>query len=329
MIATPSYSDDIVINLDESIPYVDVPIEIVEQSEVTIETETGTPNDYGFIDSWIYLINSVGDFIAADDDSNHTETNVLASKIVTVLEAGVYTIRATSWNFVAFGGLPVGSYLLSSNFIVNEPEPTVTKEPSPDPTPSEVVPTDEPATPLPSPSQSEPEYIPAPVVGPVVPQPQVPLLPLPVVEPSVMVVPVLPSALPIPNNQMTFTPSPSFSFLPLPSRTPDVVRLSEPNAFSIMQNLSFLPDIQLPSLQDVQESFQEISASITAALDSVPGGQQVVAAAAYVGEQFTAAAEFTTNLGTEFTPEERKEAQQVVLGAIIVTQLSTATRRIK
>ena len=42
-----------------------------------------------------------------------------------------------------------------------------------------------------------------------------------------------------------------------------------------------------------------------------------------------AAAEFATNLGTEFTPEEREQAQQVVLGAVIVTQLSTATRRIK
>ena len=81
----------------------------------------------------------------------------------------------------------------------------------------------------------------------------------------------------------------------------------------------------------MQETFQQISETITETLESIPGGEQVLAAAEFVGEQITAAAEFATNLGTEFTPEEREEAQQVVLGAIIVTQLSAAatTRRIK
>jgi hypothetical protein len=55
----------------------------------------------------------------------------------------------------------------------------------------------------------------------------------------------------------------------------------------------------------LQETFQQISQTISSALSTV------------------------SNLGSEFTPEERKEAQQVVLGAIIVTQLSTSTRRIK
>jgi hypothetical protein len=68
--------------------------------------------------------------------------------------------------------------------------------------------------------------------------------------------------------------------------------------------LEFLPEF---SLENLQETFQEISESITAALSTV------------------------SNLGSEFTPEEREQAQQVVLGAIIVTQLSAAatTRRIK
>jgi hypothetical protein len=89
--------------------------------------------------------------------------------------------------------------------------------------------------------------------------------------------------------------------------------------------LEFLPDF---SLEALQETFQQISETITAAFESVPGGEQVLAAAEFVGEQVTAAAEFATNLGTDFTPEERQQAQQVVLGAVIVTQLSTA-RRIK
>ena len=92
--------------------------------------------------------------------------------------------------------------------------------------------------------------------------------------------------------------------------------------------LEFLPEF---SLENLQETFQQISETITETLESIPGGEQVLAATEFVGEQITAAAEFATNLGTEFTPEEREEAQQVVLGAIIVTQLSTAatTRRIK
>jgi hypothetical protein len=94
----------------------------------------------------------------------------------------------------------------------------------------------------------------------------------------------------------------------------------------ILDLLSFLPEL---SLENLQETLQEISETISAAFESVPGGEQVLAAAEFVGEQFTAAAEFATSLGTEFTPEERKEAQQVVLGAVIVTQLSASTRRIK
>jgi hypothetical protein len=90
--------------------------------------------------------------------------------------------------------------------------------------------------------------------------------------------------------------------------------------------LSFLPEL---SIENLQETFQQISETITAAFESIPGGEAVLATIDFAGEQITAAAEFATNLGTEFTPEEREEAQQVVLGAVIVTQLSTATRRIK
>jgi hypothetical protein len=90
--------------------------------------------------------------------------------------------------------------------------------------------------------------------------------------------------------------------------------------------LSFLPEF---SIENLQETFQQISETITAAFESIPGGEAVLATIDFTGEQIAAAAEFATNLGTEFTPEEREQAQQVVLGAVIVTQLSTATRRIK
>jgi hypothetical protein len=65
------------------------------------------------------------------------------------------------------------------------------------------------------------------------------------------------------------------------------------------------------------ESVQQIFESIGSALESIPGGEQVLAAA-----------QFVNNLGSEFTPEERQQAQQVVLGAIIVSQLANP-RRVK
>jgi hypothetical protein len=89
--------------------------------------------------------------------------------------------------------------------------------------------------------------------------------------------------------------------------------------------LEFLPEL---SLENLQETLQQISETITASFESIPGGKAVLAATEFVGKQITAAAEFATNLGTEFTPEERQQAQQVVLGAVIVTQLASP-RRIK
>jgi hypothetical protein len=70
-------------------------------------------------------------------------------------------------------------------------------------------------------------------------------------------------------------------------------------------------------LLSLPESVQQIFESIGTALESIPGGEQVLAAA-----------QFVNNLGSEFTPEERREAQQVVLGAIIVSQLANP-RRVK
>jgi hypothetical protein len=116
------------------------------------------------------------------------------------------------------------------------------------------------------------------------------------------------------------TPEPS----PLPSvqDTLEVVVDSSPSDFPSSLPSLLIPEVEptllsidanqtQPSILDnlvpqfLSESIQQISETITAALDTV------------------------SNLGSEFTPEEREQAQQVVLGAIIVTQLSTSARRIK
>jgi hypothetical protein len=83
---------------------------------------------------------------------------------------------------------------------------------------------------------------------------------------------------------------------------------------TIQQSTEYL--IEDDSLR-LPESVQQIFESISTALESIPGGEQVLAAIQSVN-----------NLGSEFTPEERREAQQVVLGAIIVSQLANP-RRVK
>jgi len=355
LVAQPSYSDDVTINLNQSTPYVDVPVTIVEPVDAVIQTFTGTPQtNPGFIDSWIEVWQGLNK-LRADDDSNYSSTNILASIIRMPLTAGEYFIRATSFAYMCCNARPAGTYLLSTNLTVAIPSPTpsqLTPTPtvSPEPTPSESVtpspsptptqtsssptpePTPEPSFPSPSPSD-----IPVPSESPEVPIGPVPEPDEPDLEPFVEL--VEPFELPIPDVQDTleevvdssFNDFPSSYENDLPSLDEEVLEpldLSSEDVFSIdeiLSLLSFLPEF---SLENLQETFQQISETITVAFESVPGGEQVLAAAEFVGEQFTAAAEFATNLGTEFTPEEREEAQQVVLGAVIVTQLSTA-RRIK
>ena len=342
LVAQPSYSDDVTINLDSNTPYVDVPVTITEPVDATISTVTGTPQtNPGFIDSWIEVWQGLNK-LRADDDSNYSPTNILASIINMPLTAGEYFIRATSFAYMCCNAYPTGTYLLSTNLTVAIPEPSpsptateVTPEPSPSPT--------ETVTPSPTPTQTSSSPTPEPTPEPSFPSPSPSDIPLPSESPEVPIGPVPepdvpdlepfvelvePFELPIPDVQDTLEEVVDSSFNDFPSSLEnDLPSLEETLPIDETESLfEFLPEL---SLEALQETFQQISETITAAFESVPGGEQVLAAAEFVGEQFTAAAEFATNLGTEFTPEERKEAQQVVLGAVIVTQLSTATRRIK
>jgi hypothetical protein len=309
LIARPSYSDDVTINLDSTTPFVDVPFTVTEPVDANISTVTGTPNDVGFIDSWIELWQDATR-IAFNDDGAHSGQNVLASLITIPLTVGEYFIRATSYAYICCNSYPTGSYLLSTNLTVNmpSPSPTVTEptpEPSPSPTesltptpsPSEtssVQPSPEPS-PIPSETQSQPESLPDQDNSPVV-QPSPESLPsVPVVEPQVSEAPVEPNVSELPVEDLTFND--------------DLSLVDE-----VPQELEYFVQDDLLSLP---ESVQQIFESIGSALESIPGGQQVLAAA-----------QFVNNLGSEFTPEERREAQQVVLGAIIISQLANP-RRVK
>jgi hypothetical protein len=353
LIAQPSYSDDVTINLNQSTPYVDIPVTITEPVDATISTVTGTPQtNPGFIDSWIEVWQGLNK-LRADDDSNYSPTNILASIINMPLTAGEYFIRATSFAYMCCNAYPTGTYLLSTNLTVAIPTPSpsptvISPTPEPSPSPTETV------TPSPTPTQTSSSPTPEPTPEPSFPSPSPSDIPQPSESPEVPVVPgpepdepdpapseefLEPSPLPLPDVPDTleevvdssFNDFPSSYENDLPSLDEEVlepVDLSSEDVSSIdeiLDLLSFLPEL---SLENLQETLQEISETITVAFESIPGGEQVLAAAEFVGEQFTAAAEFATNLGTEFTPEEREQAQQVVLGAVIVTQLSTA-RRIK
>jgi len=316
LIAKPSYSDDVTINLDSTTPYVDVPVTVTEPVDATISTITGTPQtNPGFIDSWIEVWQGLNK-LRADDDSNYSPTNILASIINMPLTAGEYFIRATSYAYMCCNSYPTGSYLLSTNLTVATPSPSptvteVTPEPSPSPTEtltptpspsdsSSVQPSPEPS-PTPSETPSQPENLPDQDNSPVVlPSPES-LPTLPVVEPQEFVVPTVPDVLELPVEDLTFND--------FPSSLEDVSSTNETESL-----LSFLPEISLESLQ---ETFQQISESITETLESIPGGEQVLAAIQSVN-----------NLGSEYTPEEREQVQQVVLGAIIVSQLANP-RRVK
>ena len=335
------------INLNPSTPYVDVPFTVTEPVDATISTVTGTPQtNPGFIDSWIELWQGLNK-LRADDDSAHSASNVLASIINMPLQVGDYFIRATSFAYMCCNARPTGTYLLSTNLTVAiptpTPSPTVTEptlEPSPSPTESQT------SSPTPVPSSSETSGEPTP--EPSSPSPSATDTPQPTESPEVPVVPTQepsepdpvvlseslePEPFPSPDVQDTLEEVVDSSFNDFPSSLendlPSLEDEVSEDVFAIDETqslLSFLPEL---SLEALQETFQQISETITAAFESIPGGEAILATIDFAGEQIAAAAEFATNLGTEFTPEEREQAQQVVLGAVIVTQLSVSTRRIK
>ena len=309
LIARPSYSDDVTINLDNTTPFVDVPVTDTEPVDATIQTTTGTPQtNPGFIDSWIELWQDTVR-LAYNDDGAHSGTNVLASFISIPLQVGEYFIRATSYAYICCGQLPTGSYLLSTNLTVNTPSPSPTvTEPTPEPSPSpteSLTPTPSPSetstlqpspepSPTPSETQSQPESLPDQDNSPVV-QPSPESLPsVPVEEPQESEAPIEPNVLELPVEDLTSS---------------DLSLVDE-----VVQDQEYV--VQDDSLS-LPESVQQIFESIGSALESIPGGEQVLAAIQSVN-----------NLGSEYTPEERQQVQQVVLGAIIVTQLANP-RRVK
>jgi len=154
------------------------------------------------------------------------------------------------------------------------PSPTETLTPSPTPTQTSSSPTPEP-TPEPSSPSPSPSDTPTPTESPTVPvgPVQEPNEPDPVPSEEFL----QPSELPTPDVQDTLEEVVDESFNDFPSSLendlPSLENVSEeplsPSATDeVLQLLEFLPELSLESLQ---ETFQEISETITAAFESIPG----------------------------------------------------------
>jgi hypothetical protein len=182
-------------------------------------------------------------------------------------------------------------------------EPPVIVEPSSSPTPTpEPTPTESPSqTPEPTPSPSEsPSESPMPT-----PEPTPTVEPMPTPEPSLE--PVV-----IPLDTPTPTPSESAQELAQVSPTPTVEPSIEPTPSA---EPSVAPDPQPSEMPFVSEP---ISIELSPVLASIPGVKQLAAAA-----------EAVMNVGNDMTPKQRKQAQQMVISAIIITQLARPQRNRK
>ena len=199
------------------------------------------------------------------------------------------------------GGVPIEVAPAPTPSSFTEPPVIVEPSSSPSPTP-EPTPTESPSqTPEPTPSPSEsPSESPMPT-----PEPTPTVEPTPTPEPSLE--PVV-----IPLDTPTPTPSESAQELAQVSPTPTVEPSIEPTPSA---EPSVEPDPQPSEMPFVSEP---ISIELSPVLASIPGVKQLAAAA-----------EAVMNVGNDMTPKQRKQAQQMVISAIIITQLARPQRNRK
>jgi len=290
-VISPAFADEQEINLTPEQTYIDVPVVTEEQTTIHIETISGTPQtNPSFIDSWVYLLDSTYNVLFADDDSNHSASNVLASKINQVIEAGQYYIRATSYAFVCCNNPVTGSYLLTWNNVT-----TITPTPTPsiEPTPS-----------------LEPTISPSPTSEPELPTPT------PTIEPTLQ-----PEINQNTDNSESEPILISETPTPLPNITPqEIVMIDQETEEQIIVEETLETPIEEVSLsiEELQEQINAeyieentIQLELPTALVDIP-----------VAELIFASAEAVLNVGSDMTEEEREEAQSVVVSAIVLTQIA-------
>ena len=302
-VMSPSFADEQTIELSPEVPYVDVPVEATAPTQITIQTTTGTPNDVGFIDSWIELWQDTTR-IAFNDDGAHSGTNVLASYLSLYLDAGFYFIRATSYAYACCNSFPTGTYLLTWDGVTTI---QTTPTPTPEPTPTET----EIQTPSPEPT-IEPTEQPSPT---------------PIATDSSTPTPTQePQPEPQPETNTNSQQSEPILIQEIPSPTPEIILPQiEVTTPEIVEEIVEEETIETPivepelSVEEIQEQINEeyiaentIELAVPTALAEIPG----------VAELF-AATEAIMNVGSDMTQEQREESQSVVVGAIIITQIAS------
>jgi len=298
MLNSNAWADETQINLDPQTPYVDIPIEATEPTQITIQTTNGTPQtNPGFIDSWIELWQDVNKLFA-NDDGAHSATNILASYITAPIEAGTYFIRATSFAWMASNQTqtPTGNYLLTWNGVTTIPTASPSPTPSIEPTPT--------TEPTPTPTQTETESP----------------TPTPTQEPT-----PLPSQEPTTDNSNDAAISAEATPETTPTPEPTQTATLEPETIEqIVEPETIETPIVEPelSVEELQEQIQEqidqeyiaentIELSIPTSLENIPGITEIFAAT-----------EAILNVGSDMTQEQREESQSVVIASIVLTQIA-------
>jgi hypothetical protein len=298
-VMSPSFADEQTIELSPEVPYVDVPVEATAPTQITIQTTTGTPNDVGFIDSWIELWQDTTR-IAFNDDGAHSGTNVLASYLSLYLDAGFYFIRATSYAYACCNSFPTGTYLLTWDGVTTiqttptptpEPTPTETEIQTPSPEPT-IEPTEQPSpTPIatdsstPTPTQ-EPQPEPQPETNTNSQQSE----------------PILIQEIP--------SPTPEIILPQIEVTTPEIVE--EIVEEETIETPIVEPELSVEQINEIYIQENTIELAVPTALAAIPGIEQIFAAT-----------EAIMNVGSDMTQEQREESQSVVIGAIIVTQIAS------
>ena len=230
-----------------------------------------------------------------------TETNMGIASNVFVITGGVdqtYTFWVRADNDTLNVYSPISDTV--SVFVPAPPPPTPSPTPEPTPTPT-------------------PEPTPSPTVEPTPSPTEVPSIeptPEPTPEPSPSATP-RPTTTPVPSPVATPTESPAPSPTPVPSTEPT----ESPVPPSVEPSPS--PSDEPPAvIEFAGEAAAVVGEAVAAVAEAAAEAVSAVADAA--GE----AVDTVAKLGEDMTPEERKQAQEAVVPAVIVTQIASSVATI-
>jgi hypothetical protein len=249
-----------------------------------------------FMDSALWLYNSSGQLMVANDDDGLSWASIISIDLL----PGFYRLRAGRFFCTPNGCMnpeapfPAGGYykLISNLNLVLDPNPPVA---SPNPIPSEL------PTPEPTPTPTEEPTV----------EPSIDPTPSPTPDPS-------PSLEPSPSPTETPTPTPSPTSRPTPAPTPPTPNPSPPESPSPTPEPPPIPTEPPPSVEPTAPPTEPPPP------DPIETVEEAIAA---VGEAVAAAADATigriARLGQDLTPSQKEEAKPIAV-AIIVSQAASS-----